>query len=590
MGVQSLKASRHLSVNTEKNSISSGYVLGLPVTRQQKTAKPVVFQTIKLARHQSISAKIIKRAFKKVYCAEPTASPCTKSGAAFDENTNDTALRSRKSFTCSAKAMDAGEDEASQDDEESYTGGIGVDILEVYKAPCEKQLDCIPEIKNKYLINERRALIRTNISSIQFGIRMTDWKKVIFKTVLERENAEREAQMFDKIKKKKIPHTLTLLDSFQNLSNNTVFVFERMDSLNIYNRDLKDIAKIITSVIISLVGIHKAQLVHLDINPSNIMVSRNAPYLVKVIDFGLACEANSAGVLPKRGTCGFIAPEVLKEEYGDGRADMYSLGVVFGMMLTDYFPGVDLRYLGSSNVRYETTSSIVDQLSQLLAGLEYKYCDIFEDTTSHISDSDINSQGYRYSSDQRSRGFEPVALKNSPNLNYSQYLSQSNPGMCEYYLNEEYNEEQGHNHNSYDRWLNRNIVYKPKIERPRKSSEIHRIPMAIQHAADLLRLLLEEFPENRPTAKQALKHPFFEFIKEIEKSDSANKSGSQKAHNRANDIKKLCERGFSDYELFENNEYFNGTTMVECSLWTDQIESLMKDISEDETLENNIYY
>lgn len=83
-------------------------------------------------------------------------------------------------------------------------------------------------------------------------------------------------------------------------------------------------------------------IVHRDISPSNILVSCEGE--VKIADFGVALstlrtQRSLVGTL--KGKLVYMAPEQLRGEPLDGRADVYSMGAVLYEMLTGRRPFVD---------------------------------------------------------------------------------------------------------------------------------------------------------------------------------------------------------------------------------------------------------
>ena len=90
----------------------------------------------------------------------------------------------------------------------------------------------------------------------------------------------------------------------------------------------------------TLNGIHERSIVHRDIKPGNIVITGDGRALL--IDFGAAINRNKHVDDGKRaifGTPAFLSPEHIRNSATvDGRADLYSLGVIFYRMLSGRRP------------------------------------------------------------------------------------------------------------------------------------------------------------------------------------------------------------------------------------------------------------
>ncbi len=92
---------------------------------------------------------------------------------------------------------------------------------------------------------------------------------------------------------------------------------------------------IATECTLALAAAHNAGVVHHDIKPENIMLTTSGQ--VKVLDFGVAKNLPSQreSTLSTQtctefaGTLNYMAPEAVREEKSDSRADIFSLGIVF---------------------------------------------------------------------------------------------------------------------------------------------------------------------------------------------------------------------------------------------------------------------
>ena len=82
-------------------------------------------------------------------------------------------------------------------------------------------------------------------------------------------------------------------------------------------------------------------MVHRDLKPENIMVDGDDH--IKLIDFGIAGKEGArrltfAKLSQVMGTPDYISPEQVKGKRGDGRSDIYALGVMLYEMLTGKTP------------------------------------------------------------------------------------------------------------------------------------------------------------------------------------------------------------------------------------------------------------
>jgi serine/threonine-protein kinase len=77
---------------------------------------------------------------------------------------------------------------------------------------------------------------------------------------------------------------------------------------------------------------HASGVIHRDLTLDNILLERESGRAL-LADFGLAREVEQAESGPVIGTPGYLAPEVIRGELPDGRADLYALGIVgFGAL------------------------------------------------------------------------------------------------------------------------------------------------------------------------------------------------------------------------------------------------------------------
>jgi len=89
----------------------------------------------------------------------------------------------------------------------------------------------------------------------------------------------------------------------------------------------KEVIKLGCDLAMALIYCRKLNIIHRDVKPENIFVSRFADF--KLGDFGIAREqAHTMSNMSKKGTYSYMAPEIYKGEKYDSSIDIYSLGIV----------------------------------------------------------------------------------------------------------------------------------------------------------------------------------------------------------------------------------------------------------------------
>ncbi|HEX8410580.1 MAG TPA: serine/threonine-protein kinase [Thermoanaerobaculia bacterium] len=165
----------------------------------------------------------------------------------------------------------------------------------------------------------------------------------------------REARMATKIQH---PNVAALFD-FSTLDDGSHYmVWEYIEGINLHERvqqrgtlSPRYAAKLAVQALMGLEAIHRAGIVHRDVSPENIMLTRDdeGNERVKIIDLGIA--KSSGGVDDNKTKTGifvgkwkYCSPEHLgmlpAGERIDGRADLYSFGIVLYELLTGVPPFV----------------------------------------------------------------------------------------------------------------------------------------------------------------------------------------------------------------------------------------------------------
>ena len=142
------------------------------------------------------------------------------------------------------------------------------------------------------------------------------------------------------------PNVINVFDVSTN-DENEYFVMELIDGITLKQYmtqrgvlTIKETLHFTVQILRGLEHAHAKKIVHRDIKPQNIMILRDGT--AKVTDFGIARVSGNTEMTTNQvnafGSVHYIAPEQARCEATDGRADIYSVGVMLYEMLTGELP------------------------------------------------------------------------------------------------------------------------------------------------------------------------------------------------------------------------------------------------------------
>ena len=148
----------------------------------------------------------------------------------------------------------------------------------------------------------------------------------------------------------KHPHTITIYDYGRTPEGLFYYAMELLDGASLQDiveatgpQPVPRVVRILRDVALALDEAHAVGLIHRDVKPSNIMLTRQggSDDFVKVLDFGLvkrisdADDSETSDTRSIQGTPQYLSPEgVNTPSEVDARSDLYSLGAVGYYLLT----------------------------------------------------------------------------------------------------------------------------------------------------------------------------------------------------------------------------------------------------------------
>ena len=100
--------------------------------------------------------------------------------------------------------------------------------------------------------------------------------------------------------------------------------------------------RIFSELLDAIEYLHQKRIIHNDIKPENIIISRTGDR-VKLIDLGLSDNDMHYALKSIGFTKGFSAPELIEERKSDVRSDIYSLGVLMGLIFGNRYSGMSKK-------------------------------------------------------------------------------------------------------------------------------------------------------------------------------------------------------------------------------------------------------
>jgi len=159
----------------------------------------------------------------------------------------------------------------------------------------------------------------------------------------------REAQNIARLKH---PNIVQVYDfDYDSLTNRYYMVMELVQGVTLKDYlvalkangrslPLKDILRITREAASALAYAHDAGMLHRDVKPANLMIIQEDSHVV-LTDFGIARLVDSKQLTASGGIAGtpaYLSPEQGVGEAGDGRSDIYALGIILFQMLTGELP------------------------------------------------------------------------------------------------------------------------------------------------------------------------------------------------------------------------------------------------------------
>jgi len=145
-------------------------------------------------------------------------------------------------------------------------------------------------------------------------------------------------------------------------------LFEKIVKMTDYNEVYA--AKLMKQIFYIIRDLHKADIIHQDLKPENLLLMSPDSMIIKLCDFGLAESADdSVELFGKVGSATYMAPEVVAETGHHKPVDMYAAGVILYILLCGYPPFEPENNIVTLEFPDDEWSQITDAAKELIVRL-----------------------------------------------------------------------------------------------------------------------------------------------------------------------------------------------------------------------------
>jgi serine/threonine protein kinase len=185
----------------------------------------------------------------------------------------------------------------------------------------------------------------------KYILKKTKQQLTIEETQKNIENTKKEVDILKKLEKEKCPHIIKVVDSLQ-IDDNVYILLEYGEGGDLvdFRNNLKTkisqetFLSYIMQILEAVSCFHNSHIFNLDLKPENIIFKDTNHKDLAIIDFGLAVESNSGKCNFKGGTLTYQIHEERQKEYDCAKADIYSLGIIIGILFSiTQFNNNDIR-------------------------------------------------------------------------------------------------------------------------------------------------------------------------------------------------------------------------------------------------------